>query len=390
MTEYGLSVFLFWSSYLRTPLNQTKMHHWSHFLKWIKWFHHKLIETPLVWSTIKNSKSKALLFGCCRLLSELVGLAGAPGWTCAAPRSDSAALLEACSRWWARLPSRVVPEQTPHTTSVLKRPWRSHADTKGPPRRPIPRPGPDGGPAAAPSSPCPGQIRRWNGPQAPPQAGLCHSPLTTLWWLPMFFPVKPQIVHQTALLWIQPAIAVSKEVKENPWPDLLNFEAQAFWEKLHSGPGAKKAALTASPQWQTVNQLTPAAYFGPPRLTSELYAPMPPQTGTERRTREEPILWSFWRHFTKRREANEWKHYKGFVFISWKVFICCQVPEVKASYLKEEKHKRVRLTARPDSEKLLWSHCALLDLSLRALSCFAVQSSFYRWPGYKRHHRSEI
>lgn len=54
--------------------------------------------------------------------------------------------------------------------------------------------------AAAPSSLRPGQIRRWNGPQAGPQAGLCHSPLTTLWWLPMFLPVKRQIVQQIALL----------------------------------------------------------------------------------------------------------------------------------------------------------------------------------------------
>lgn len=80
--------------------------------------------------------------------------------------------------------------------------------------------------AAAPSSPRLGQIRRWNGLQAPPQAGRCHSPLTTLWWLPMFLPVKRQIVQQTALLWIHPAVRFSKEVKENPWPEPLNFETE--------------------------------------------------------------------------------------------------------------------------------------------------------------------
>lgn len=52
----------------------------------------------------------------------------------------------------------------------------------------------------APSSPRPGQITRSDGLQVPPQAGRCHSPLTTLWWLPMFPPVKRQIVRQTALL----------------------------------------------------------------------------------------------------------------------------------------------------------------------------------------------
>lgn len=80
--------------------------------------------------------------------------------------------------------------------------------------------------AAAPSSPHPGQIMRKNGLQVPPQARLCHSPLTTLWWLPMFPPVKRQIVQQTALLWIHPAVHFSKEVKENPWPERLNFEIQ--------------------------------------------------------------------------------------------------------------------------------------------------------------------
>lgn len=77
--------------------------------------------------------------------------------------------------------------------------------------------------AATPCSLCPGQITRKNGLQVPPQAGLCHSPLTTLWWLPMFPSVKRQIVQQTALLWIHPAVHFSKEVKENPWPTLLNF-----------------------------------------------------------------------------------------------------------------------------------------------------------------------
>lgn len=80
--------------------------------------------------------------------------------------------------------------------------------------------------------PPPGQITRRNGLQVPPQARLCRSTLTTLWWLPMFSPVKRQIVQQTALLWIHPAVRFSKEVKENPWPELLNFETELFSEKV--------------------------------------------------------------------------------------------------------------------------------------------------------------
>lgn len=113
--------------------------------------------------------------------------------------------------------------------------------------------------AAAPSSLRSGQITRRNGLQVPPQARLCHSPLTTLWWLPMFPPVKRQIVQQTALLWIHPAVHFSKEVKENPWPELLNFEAKLSeklrgLDTLQSRRSWNKGLSTMLlPQWRTVN-----------------------------------------------------------------------------------------------------------------------------------------
>lgn len=117
---------------------------------------------------------------------------------------------------------------------------------------------------ASPSSPRPGQIMRKNGLQVPPQAGPCHSPLTTLWWLPMFPPVKRQIVQQTALLWIHPAVHFSKEVKENPWPELLNFETE-----LHS--------LKSYEAWIQSKAIGPKIprFSRPLCLTSELCALMP-------------------------------------------------------------------------------------------------------------------
>lgn len=48
--------------------------------------------------------------------------------------------------------------------------------------------------------PRPEQIKKQRSLQVPPQAGLGHSPLTTLWWFPMFPSVKRQIVQQPALL----------------------------------------------------------------------------------------------------------------------------------------------------------------------------------------------
>lgn len=44
------------------------------------------------------------------------------------------------------------------------------------------------------------EIKKQSSLQVPPQAGLGHSPLTTLWWFTMFPSVKRQIVQQPALL----------------------------------------------------------------------------------------------------------------------------------------------------------------------------------------------
>lgn len=194
------------------------------------------------------------------LISNLVGLTGRLGWTCSSPKVRSR-----CSPGSLQPPvdtsslqSRSganAPQNICSPTALTESHWHT-----------IPRPGPDGGPrSAAPSSPCPGQIGRRTGPQVPPQAGLCHSPMTTLWWLPMFLPVKRQIVQQTALLWIHPAVSVSKEVKENPWPDPLNFQTEARSEKVALWTGSKEKPalrLTATPQCEAVN---PAGRAGSPR-----------------------------------------------------------------------------------------------------------------------------
>lgn len=182
------------------------------------------------------------------LISNLVSLTGHVGWTCGSPkvttRCSPGSLQPPVDTSSLQSRSRSnAPSYICSPTALMESHWHT-----------IPRPGPDGGPcSAAPSSPCPGQMRRRTGPQVPPQAGLCHSPLTTLWWLPMFLPVKRQIVQQTALLWIHPAVSVSKEVKENPWPDPLNFETEgkvALWTGSKEKPALR---LTASPQCQTVN-----------------------------------------------------------------------------------------------------------------------------------------
>lgn len=76
-----------------------------------------------------------------------------------------------------------------------------------------------------------------------------------------------------------------------------------LWKVARSGLGAAKHRWDSRllHNVRQLLQLARAALYRPPRLTSELYALMPSQTGTPMRTREEPILWSFWSHFTKQR-----------------------------------------------------------------------------------------
>lgn len=134
------------------------------------------------------------------------------------PLIDTSSLL---SRVGANAPQNICSQ-----TALMEPYWhwmhtrRPHFTTQ------FPRRGQMAARAAAPSSLHPEQIARQNGLQVPPQARLCHSTLTTLWWLPMFPSVKRQIVQQTALLWIHPAVHFSKEVKENPWPERFNFETE--------------------------------------------------------------------------------------------------------------------------------------------------------------------
>lgn len=86
------------------------------------------------------------------------------------------------------------------------------------PRRPIPPAGGGGGGQMAAS---------WtNREERPRPAGMaprqatCHSALTALWWLPMFTPVKRQIVGQAAAVMNSPCgpFPQKEEVKEKPWP----------------------------------------------------------------------------------------------------------------------------------------------------------------------------
>lgn len=168
---------------------------------------------------------------------------------------------------------------------------------------------------AAPSSRCPGQIRRWNGLQVPPQAGLCHSPLTTLWWLPMFLPVKRQIVQQTALLWIHPAVRFSKEVKENPWPEPLNFETELWslksctvWTRSKEITAETHGFSTMSDSYSSWHRRLPTGRRVWP-LNYTLWCHHKQELNLERgKNIWGPILWSFRSHFTKHSDANERKH----------------------------------------------------------------------------------
>lgn len=165
--------------------------------------------------------------------------------------------------------------------------------------------------AAAPSSPCPGQIRRWNGLQVPPQAGLCHSPLTTLWWLPMFLPVKRQIVQQTALLWIHPAVRFSKEVKENPWPEPLNFETELWslksctvWTRSKEITAETHGFSTMSDSYSSWHRRLPTGRRVWP-LNYTLWCHHKQELKLERgKNFWGPILWSFRSHFTKHSDAK--------------------------------------------------------------------------------------
>lgn len=195
---------------------------------------------------------------------------------------------------------------------------------------------------AAPSSPCPGQIRRWNGLQVPPQAGLCHSPLTTLWWLPMFPPVKRQIVQQTALLWIHPAVRFSKEVKENPWPEPLNFETElrslkscTVWTRSKAITAETHGFSTMSDSYSSWHRRLPTGRRVWP-LDYTLWCHHKQELKLERGKKTYENLFcghsgAILRNTEKQMSGNI---KNGSIFISWKVFICSQLPEVKANIWK--------------------------------------------------------
>lgn len=223
--------------------------------------------------------------------------------------------------------------------------------------------------AAAPSSPCPGQIRRWNGLQVPPQAGRCHSPLTTLWWLPMFLPVKRQIVQQTALLWIHPAVGFSKEVKENPWPEPLNFETEL-------------CSLKSCKVWAGSNGIT-AETLGFSTM-SDSYSSWHRRLSTGRRVW--PLNYMLWCHHKQELQwergkklfcghpgailRNIEKQMSGNIkkrlhFHLLKSVYLLSSSRSERLHLKKDKHKWVRLTTR-DSEEVEMSQELLL------LTCFPV------------------
>lgn len=117
-------------------------------------------------------------------------------------------------------------------------------------------------------------------------------------------------------------------------------------------------------------QLARAALHGPPRLTSELYAPVPSQTGPETRTREEHLR-SYFVVILEPFHKTQWSKWvetlKRVRFHLPKSVYLLSSSRSKGQHLKEDKHKWVRLTASPDSGKQKRSEC------LR--SCFSSPTS---------------